>query len=176
MEVKIIDETQISLIGMSFYGDPFSKALGWTEDNEIANLWRRFLDFIMQNPEVIKNKIANETSMEIHIQTKESLEKGYFETFIGTPVSKLEDVPLECLVKILPKTKYAVFTLVGQEISSDWENLFLKKWLLNSSYEISDNYHIQHYDQRFKGLDKLHESILEVYLPIRKRAKGETDA
>lgn len=176
MQPKIIDDIQIYLIGMSFYGDPFSKALGWNEDNEIANLWKRFLDFIVQNPEAIKNRITNETWMEIHIQTVESFEKGYFEIFIGTPIAKLEAVPLECQVKILPKTKYAVFTLEGQEITSDWENRFLREWLHESDYELSYHYHIQHYDQRFKGMDKIDESMLEVYFPIRKLAKGENDA
>ena len=176
MEPLIIHDTQIFLIGMSFYGDPFSKAQGWNEDNEIGNLWNRFSRFLYQNPEAIKNRTNYDAMMEIHVQTAESLEKGYFEIFVGAWVSNLEDVPLECIVKILPKTKYAIFSLQGQEITSDWENLFLTQWLLDSSYELSAPYHLQLYDLRFKGMDRIEESIIEVYMPIRKQAKGEANA
>jgi predicted transcriptional regulator YdeE len=38
-------------------------------------------------------------------------------------VEKLEDVPIELLVKILPPAKYAVFTLEGKQITSDWSKM-----------------------------------------------------
>lgn len=177
MEPKIIAETQKLLVGMSFYGDPFTNSMEWNEDNQIGILWKRFIQFLSNNPEAIKHRIRADSMVEIHLETEESLEKGYFEIFVGTCVNDLEDIPLECIVKILPKTQYAIFTLKGQEITSDWESEFLTNWLQRSEYELSYQYHIQNYDHRFKGMDKLEESILDIYIPVKilTDVKGKAD-
>ena len=42
MDVRIIEQDRIILVGVGFYGDPFSDSAGWTEENEIGRLWHRF--------------------------------------------------------------------------------------------------------------------------------------
>ena len=69
-------------------------------------------------------------------------------------------------MKVLPPTKYAVFTLAGEEITSDWHQMIHRDWLPDSGYQIAYDYAIERYDERFKGLDKIADSVLEVYIPV----------
>ena len=43
MEPKIVERERITLVGLSFFGDPFREKGGWTEQNEIGRLWSRFM-------------------------------------------------------------------------------------------------------------------------------------
>jgi predicted transcriptional regulator YdeE len=172
MNPKIITEKEWLVVGMSFYGDPFNKASGWSEDNEIGILWKRFMAFIQKNSAAISGAIKHAVdpgaALEIHVYTEETVEKGIFEVFVGARVEKLEDVPVECVVKALPATQYAVFTIKGEQITSDWGKMIYHDWLPSSGYCESHKYHIQYYDQRFKGLDKIEESTLDVYVPVKR--------
>jgi AraC family transcriptional regulator len=167
MNPKIVQEPAWFVVGMGFYGDPFSQASGWSEDNEIGLLWQRFFAFFEAHDDAIKHLADPEAMLEIHVETSESEEKGLFEVFVGTRVSKLEDVPLECTVKVLPSTQYAVFTLEGEEIVSDWGRT-MRDWMATSGHQQAHRYGIQYYDRRFKGLDRVKESQLDVYVPVLK--------
>ncbi len=46
MEPKITDRERISLAGLSFFGDPFKEKGGWTGENEIGRLWKRFMAYL----------------------------------------------------------------------------------------------------------------------------------
>jgi len=166
MNPKIVTEKERLVVGMSFYGDPFSQAFGWSEDNEIGLLWKRFMAFDLAR---IQHRTALDTFLEIHIETPETAAKGVFEVFVGVRVDRLEDVPVECVVKVLPAAQYAVFTLEGQDIVSDWSNA-LRDWLSSSGYKRSLKYFVQSYDSRFKGMDKIDESVLDAYIPIKRAA------
>jgi len=170
MNPKIITAPEWMVVGMSFYGDPFNKASGWDEDNEIGLLWKRFMAFLQKNNAVIKHQTAPDAFLEIHLETGETAAKGVFEIFVGARVEKLEDVPLECTVKVLPATEYVVFTLQGQQITADWSKI-MEDWLSLSGYTRAYKYGLQYYDQRFKGVDNIKESTLDVYVPI-KRGEG----
>ena len=50
------------------------------------------------------------------IYNQETITKGIFEVFVGMQVDIIEGVPVELLVKVLPSTDYAVFTLEGEDI------------------------------------------------------------
>jgi predicted transcriptional regulator YdeE len=167
MDVKILTSQEFLVVGMSFYGDPVSQVSGWSEDNEIGILWKRFLAFNSKNDAAIKHRVDPDALLEIHIYTKETTEKGVFEVFVGAMVDNLEDVPVECVVKILPATQYAVFTLKGKQITSDWGRMIYHDWMPSSGYCQSHEYVIQYYDQRFKGLDKIEESMLDAYVPVK---------
>ena len=43
MEPTMIEKRQMMLLGFSFFGDPFKISGGWTEENEIGRLWKRFM-------------------------------------------------------------------------------------------------------------------------------------
>ena len=168
MDPKMVTAGEWRVVGMSFYGDPFSQASGWSEDNEIGLLCKRFIAFHTQHAGAIRHVADPNAMLEIHIETKQTQERGLSEVFVGVRVEKLEDVPIECVVKVLPATEYAVFTLRGAEITSDWSKLIYGDWMPSSGYCASYKYGIEYYDQRFKGVDQIEESILDVYIPVKK--------
>jgi len=167
---KIIDEKTMFLIGMDFYGDPFSSHTFWDENNEVGRLWKRFELFLKEYPNLIKNRTNKNVALEVFITTEESMTIGLFEIFVGVPVEKIENIPLNCVAKQLPATNYAVFTLKGKEFTGDWQNYIYNKWLPDSGYETPYNYNIQYYDERFKGMDQIKESVVDVYIPVRKKS------
>ena len=168
MEPKIIEKGQMLLLGFSFYGDPFSTSAGWTEENEIGRLWQRFMTYLEKNAHRIKHVTNSQVCYEVHLETEETAQKGHYEVFVGLEIDRLEDVPVQVLLKTLPPTTYAVFTLEGQQITSDWPNTIYRHWLPGSGYQAGHSYMVQVYDQRFKGLDKLDESVMDVLVPIQK--------
>jgi AraC family transcriptional regulator len=167
MQPTIVEKGPITLVGLSFYGDPFSVSGGWTEENEIGRLWVRFERYLSQHPDKIKRAKSREVAFEVHIEHEETSSKGLFEIFVGMEVEKLEDVPVELLVKTLPATQYAVFTLKGMQISSDWGRMIYQDWLPQSGYQLAHPFSFQLYDERFKGLDRLEESALDLYMPVK---------
>ncbi len=171
MDVRLVTSSEWWVVGMNFYGDPFDRASGWSEENEIGLLWKRFMTFLETNPEAIQEQADPGVALEIHLETDETGEKGVFEVFVGVRVTRLAPAPLECTIKTLPATQYAVFTLHGPEITSDWGQL-IGNWMSQSGYERAHRYGIQYYDQRFKGLERIEESTLDVYVPIRRTTSG----
>ncbi len=91
---------------------------------------------------------------------------GEYEIFVGVEVDRLENVPVRLSIKILPPTKYAVFTLAGQEIVADW-SAEMQAWLTRTGYQRAYAYGFQYYDERFKGMEQIDESVLDMYVPVR---------
>jgi AraC family transcriptional regulator len=169
MEPKIIDRGQILLVGFSYYGDPFATSAGWTEENEIGRLWHRLETFLGKYRDRVKHIRDETVAYEVHVEHEETASKGYYEVFVGMEVERLDDMPIEMVSKELPATKYAVYTLSGDQIVSDWAKEVYDEWMPGSGYERAYGYGFQLYDARFKGLDRLDESELDVYVPIREK-------
>ncbi len=165
MEPTIIERGQIMLIGFSFFGDPFQASSEWTEENEIGRLWNRLMAYLAERGDSLKH-LKPDVGYELHVEHPETAAKGHFEVFVGLEIERLEAAPVELLLKILPATQYAVFTLRGQQINSDWPRYIYQEWLPGSGYQAAYPYNFQYYDQRFKGLDRLDESEIDVYVPI----------
>jgi AraC family transcriptional regulator len=150
---------------MDFFGNPYEKAGGWSEQNAIGQLWKRFENFYQNKKDLIKHSVS-ESGYELWIDFEGDKESKNKYIFVGVEVEKIEDLPVELIAKILPETRYAVFTLKGQEIKSDW-SLIWKKWLPDAGLETSFDFMIEYYDsQRFKGIDNP-DSELDIYVPIR---------
>ncbi len=169
MEPKIVTLDELLLVGMSFYGDPFAKSSGWSEENEIGLLWRRLKISLEKNPDAIKHRTQADVCYEVWTISEETEKKGMYEIFVGTAVRRLENIPVQFLIKQLPATQYAMFTLKGDDISSDWEKEIYQGWLSNSKYQTSYNFNFQYHDHRFKGINELKDSELDVYVPIKPR-------
>ena len=165
MQPKITGEMQIILAGMSFFGDPFESRPGWDEENEIGRLWTRFTAFVPSLP--AEFFVCPGTAYEVHLATNETAQKGIFEVFVGMEVELkiLEACPIDLCLKVLPTVHYAVFTFHGEAIASDWENE-IQAWLDVNGYLSPYAYNFQLYDARFKGMDCLAESAIDVYVPI----------
>jgi predicted transcriptional regulator YdeE len=155
------------LIGMNFYGNPFNRASAWEEENEIGVLCRRFGDFYQQNAERIKHNLFPEAIFEGHFVTEETQRTGNFDVFVGVIVDKLEEIPIECVARQLPHTAYAVITIHGKEISTDWQMKIFNEWLPGQLYAASASYSLTRYDQRFLGMDLLEASEIDVYIPVK---------
>ena len=165
MQPLIIKKPEIFIVGMSFYGDPFSTRSGWDAENEIGRVWTRFMQYLKLNGEEIQHIVTPGVFYEVHIYNDETATKGNFEVFVGAPIDHLEATPVELLVKVLPPSTYAVFTFQGDEITSDW-HMAIDQWIGDARYQRAHPFSFQYYDDRFKGVDKIAQSTLDVYMPV----------
>lgn len=170
MQVRIETRGGITLVGMSFYGNPFSRASAWDEDNEIGSLWKRFLALRQENPASIRN-LADDGSVgyELHILAPESEKTGRYEVFVGVEVLDLEAVPLLCCAKFLPPADYAILTVSGEEIRGDGMAGLYSEFLPGIGRRADDSFSFERYDRRFKGMDRLAESEMEYFIPLMPR-------
>ncbi len=166
MEPVIVEKPEIYLVGMSFYGDPFDTHSDWAGENEIGRVWTRFMRYLGENAEKIPPSAYEEAMYEVHVYNEETITKGLFEVFVGLQVENLAVVPLELVAKSLPATQYAVFTFEGEAISSDW-HMEIDERITTAGYQRSHSFSFQYYDHRFKGVDNLAESVLDVYMPVK---------
>lgn len=169
MQPMIVERDQIILVGFSFFGDPFAASSGWTEENEIGRLWNMFVAYMTHHGDRIKHIVNPAVGYEVHITHEETAAEGHFEVFVGVEVEQLEDVPVKLSVKILPPTKYAVFTLKGNQITSDWPRMIYHEWMPTSGYQDAYPYMFELYDERFKGLEHLEASMIDAYVPVKQR-------
>ncbi|MCK4693786.1 MAG: GyrI-like domain-containing protein [Anaerolineales bacterium] len=170
MDPEILERGKMNLVGMTYYG-PIGGA-GWSEENQIGKLWQRFNKFCETKWGSIEDRAINpKLGYEVSIWNEDEFkETGGFCIFVGVEVDHLEEVPLELFGKVLPAGTYAYFTPKGKEITT-WEDDFYKGWLIKSGYQLSavGNYSFQvqcYEDGRFKGVDNLEESEIDVYIPI----------
>ena len=167
MEPTLVEKPQITLVGLSFFGNPFAVSGGWTEENEIGRLWNRFMAYLTLHRDRLKHVLSDTVAYEVHIEHQETKLTGEYEVFAGLEVATLEDVPVELSVKILPPATYAVFTLEGKQIISDWPKTIVGEWMARSGYQSAYTYGFERYDERFKGVQNIDESVLDVYVPVK---------
>jgi AraC family transcriptional regulator len=168
MEPKIVERGKTMLAGMVFYGDPFAGGEGWSQENEIGKLWGRFNAFWDENEAAVRHVVSPSVGFELHVEPAEYAETKCFYVMVGVEISKLEDLPLELSVKVLPAGTYAIFTLRGSEISSNWPDAIYKGWLPRSGYTEAHKFTVECYDgERFRGV-KDPESELDIWVPVRK--------
>lgn len=171
MEPRFITREQLKLVGFSFYGDPFRLSPGWTEENEIGRLWNRFMAYEEQHREQMATCVVHPgIAYEVHIYNDDTAVTGVYEVFVGVELSDAALAPIDTVIKVLPATQYAVFTIRGEAIVGDWPLAIYQEWLPNSDYEVAHEFHIQYHDGSFKGFDRLEESSLDVYVPVRLRS------
>jgi len=166
MEAKTTDKRKIILVGMDFYGNLYEKAGGWSEQNAIGQLWGRFNSFYAKKKDSIEH-LASESGYELWVDFEGEEDQKSNHIFVGVEVGTLDDLPLELVARILPETRYAIYTLKGGKIKSDWPSKVVSQWLLKAGLEQSFTYIIEYYDsQRFKGLDNA-DSELDIYVPVK---------
>jgi len=165
MEPILIDEGQLLLAGMSFYGDPFASSDPWSEENQIGRLWQRLIKFFEGHKAALSWDPMGLPYYEVHLYGPETESEGRFEIFVGSKISEIGQLPFGLVAKVLPAARYAVFTLKGQAITGDWEREILA-WLEQNSYREAYPFNFQFYDERYKGLNPVDESVIDVYIPV----------
>ncbi len=166
MQPKIIKERAILLAGLSFYGDPFDTSNAWTEENQIGLLWQRLIRYFENHEDALEVNLHQCANYEVHIHGPETKSAGLSEVFVGVKIPNIDRVPHDLLVKVLPIAQYAVFTLKGKAIVGDWGRE-IDAWMDENGFREAYGYTFQYYDERFKGLDKVDESALDIYVPIK---------
>lgn len=166
VEFTITNNKKITLVGMDFYGNPYKEAAGWSMQNAIGQLWKRFSAFYEKKKSSIKN-LASESGYELWVDFEDKADPKDDYIFVGVAVKKIKDLPLELVARTLPETKYAVFTLKGDEIKSDWPSKVATSWMEQTGMRRSYPYIIEYYDtKRYKGLDNK-ESEIDIYVPVK---------
>lgn len=159
----------ITLVGMSFYGDPFANAPGWSQANEIGRLWARFSAALEQGRGQIVGLRQPEAGFEVHIEPPEDRKAGNQRTvFVGVQVERIAPPPLGMFFLVLPPVEYARFALRGAEITGNWGQRIYEQWLPSSDRAEAHPYTIEWYGPRFRGMDDP-TSELEVWVPVRPR-------
>ena len=167
MKPKIVQLDSMTLLGFSFFGDPFQFSGDWSEENEIGRLWVRWIAYLTDHRAEIKHVADDRVHYEVHVHHADSNRTGEFEIFAGLEVTRLEDVPVVLSAKVLPAATNALFTLRGKEITTDWPSLVGTERIPDAGYEMAGGYSIQRYDERFKGMQRVTESVLDVYIPVQ---------
>jgi predicted transcriptional regulator YdeE len=169
MDLKIVNLDQIILAGVSFFGDPFETSNVWMAENQIGRLWQRWMAYLENLQPEVGSVINKDVGYEVHIRGEETEKTGFYEVFVGMEVLEVEKVPVELLIKVLPKSTYAVLTLHGSQIMADWDDE-IGQWLKQNKYQAAFPFMFQYYDERFKGMDLIEESEIDFYVPIKKES------
>ena len=83
---------------------------------------------------VVSLVVDGNVGFELHVEPVEYPETHCFYVMVGVEILDPIGLPLELSVKVLPAGTYAIFTLRGPEITSDWPDLIYKGWLPDSGH------------------------------------------
>lgn len=168
MKPRITKALSLKLLGCVYYGDPFHSHKGGSIKNEIGRLWERFEKTYSKHIEELKNVIVENTvAWEAHIQTEDYVTSKEYTVFAGIQVSEPPTTPIDFFYKELPKTKYAVFKLKGNEFPKGLAYIY-NEWLPTSEYKESHGYMLWRYDEKTKGLADP-DCVLEAYIPVEEK-------
>jgi AraC family transcriptional regulator len=164
----ITEELVLKLSGMVYYGNPVHTHEGWTAGNEVGRLWSRFMKLCSENMEILNDlSIEPGVAYEAHIAYAGELDQEYH-IFVGIETREPVGYPIELFYKIMPATKYAVFTAKGPNMADQIESIYTQ-WLPASKYVESYPMLIQKYDQkRFKSLNDP-ESEIDFMVPVKEK-------
>ena len=167
-EPKFTKALTLQLSGMVYFGNPIHTHEGWTAGNEVGKLWDRFMTLCIENEEILNEVTINPgVAYEAHIAYAGEPNQEYH-IFVGIETEEPIRYPIELFYKVLPSTRYAVFTAKGPDMADQLETIYTE-WLPNSEYEESYPMLIQRYDQkRFKSLEDP-ESEIDFMVPIMER-------
>ncbi len=179
MDARIADGIDFFLVGLSFFGDPFSGNAGWTEENEIGRLWSRFMrhreECAGEFPpasEVRPPGYSGESDFlmfEAHIMDSLTEKTGHYEVFAGYPADSKnlgEMSPLLC-AKHFFSSKTAWFTLSGNVMADEDTYAAMEVWIAGQGFVRDGSWTCNVYDGRFKGIERLDESVIDVCIPVR---------
>jgi len=162
----LISKDRMVIGGINYYGDPIENHEGWNVENEIGKLWNRFMYLYFQKKDAISAIINENAFYEIHIQTDKDCENNNeYGIMVGVELKDIVDMPEEMVLKVFGERKYLAFTLEGIEIVENWK--LMSEWIDKSEYVIDGDYVIQKYDERFKGMDKIEQSVMEAWFPVK---------
>jgi len=156
MEPTIKEIGELKLVGIKHFGLP----------EEIHSVWMKLDPYYSK----IKHTAKPQVGIEYDYDEGKKVE-GKFWIMASTLVEKLEDIPDGLDTAIIPAQKYAVFTHKGviAKISETFERLY-KEWLPKSDLELSGDFNLQWYDERFTEKGKMgmsEDCEVDILIPIK---------
>jgi AraC family transcriptional regulator len=168
MRPRVTKPLSLKLLGCVYYGNPCHSHEEGSIKNEIGRLWERFCKIYSTHRAELANIIIEKNvSWEAHIQTEAYADTKEYTVFAGIQVSRPVATPIAFFYKELPRTKYAIFKIKGQEFSASINDIY-KSWLPTSKYKESHGYMLWRYDEKTKNLDEP-DCILQAYIPIEEK-------
>ncbi len=168
MKPRIIEPFSLKLLGSVYYGDPFHSHNEGSIKNEIGRLWERFEKICSTHiNEIKKISVDKNVAWEAHIQTETYAINKEYTIFAGIEVDEPPKTPIAFFYKELPKTKYAIFKLKGNDFITGL-NFIYNTWLLISKYKESYGYMLWRYEEKTKDLTDPN-SFLEAYIPVEEK-------
>lgn len=154
MEPRIIEKGRFMVVGMKYYGS--------NNNNEIPELWKRFIPRMSE----IKNVVNRNVALGVCEFVENLTDESQFAYFACQEVSSLEDIPKEMEGLTVEKNRYAVFTHKGSvdRLGDTYEYIY-GSWLPKSEYEPAESHDFESYDERFDPGDE--NSELDIYIPIK---------
>jgi len=159
MKPKIIELPEFKVIGIK------RKATLKTAHELIKKQWQEF------NPRMgeIKNRIKPTEAYGIceYCDLENFDEETPYYELVSVAVSNLDNPPQGMTGKIIPKSRYAVFTHKGptKNLRATYDYIY-KTWLPSSGEELLPHDDFELYDRRFRGVNNP-ESEIDIYLPIK---------
>ena len=156
MEPQIIERGKIKLVGLVFYGNP--------EHGDFGKTWERFGPHM----DAIQNRVDKHEAYGVELYPPEFPDPNAWIYFAAVEVSSFEDVPHYMVMKELPASKYAVFTVTGGlgNIGKVFGYAY-HEWLPKSGYEMILPFDLEFYDERF---EKTNMEELYIYITIKEKA------
>lgn len=153
MNYKIIERDEIKLVGM------MERII--MPNNTIPQLWQEFNARFGE----IKNKVENNSCYGVADNMAES---HSFDETVATEVSSFEDIPQGMITKIIPATKYLVFThkglLADGSLMKTYEKIY-SEILPTLEFKIDNDFNFELYDERFKHDSE--DSEFDIYVPVK---------
>ncbi len=154
MEPKIVQKTEILLVGMVVYDEPSS--------GEFGRVWHRFMQHEAELPGV--SPATDHYGVEFYTPDMEQTHKWFY--MACAQVNNLDVIPIRMVAKRLPASTYAVYTVKGglKNLGAGFRYVY-DTWLPNSDYQVAHPYDFELYqDGRFKGDEE--DSEVDIYIPV----------
>lgn len=158
MEPKILRKEAFKAVGMKY--------LGKNENNEISQLWDRFVPRI---PEIRHLSAAmGEASFGLCYTLVDPSEPGEFSYIAALPVDQLADIPEGMIGVEVPAQTYAVAESHSLGEIGQTYDFLIKQWLPTSPYEAGKGPDFELYPMEFISEDP--HSTFYIYYPIIPKA------
>ncbi len=171
---QIIKDKQIKLLGCVFFGNPFHEAKEWSYENEIGNLWIRFMNLTKQYKEYLE-KISSRSTLgyELHLEPADYSKTNHYYVMVGIEIGEIEEEPLEFFTKSLPRTDYIEFTTQMSDKNEQGAYVY-QTWMPHKKISQRYPYILQKYDSnRYRGLEDP-SSEIDWLIPIQRNTqRGE---
>lgn len=156
MEPVIIQQPELTIVGLEI----LTTLKDNDEDHTIPKLWEKFCPRMSE----IKNKKNDDESYGICFGDSPSQPFTYV---AGIEVEKNETVPEGMVCRILPASRYAVFTHKGPltNLKETYGHIY-GTWFPQSGLELAGMFDFEKYDSRFKGMYDPNTEI-DIYVPIK---------